>query len=47
MVYLINKREGDNIYKEDYSVVIFNIYIFLDYLFYSLEEDFKALIILF
>ena len=47
MVYLINKCEGDGVYKKDYNVVIINIYILLAYFFYSLEENLKALAILF
>jgi hypothetical protein len=37
MVYLINRRAEDSAYKEDYSVIVFNIYTLQAYLLYPLE----------
>ena len=47
VIYLINKYKKNNIYKKNYNIIIFNIYIFLNYFFYFLKKDFKVLIIFF
>jgi len=41
-IHLINRCEGGGVYKEGYSVIVIDIYIFLAYLLYPLEEGLEV-----